>query len=279
MSSQPPDQEETFSQLRSLERKGLEALDVGDFDLAAKLLLDVVTGYERIDDPLLTHSAGYFLGVALAGQGKLEQAALVWEEVIERGWDSPVAFNRLVRYYESRNETAAIQRLFERLHRTAHERTGEFFSYPEAVQTDAAGHHPVADDLPAGTRRLLVGDDEPAVCGLVERAVKPDGFTVLFAFDGRRALRIVLTVRLDAVVLDYFMPGYTGLDVLYRMRAEGLDTPAVIISGRHDPQMVEDAAHLGATWIAKPFTPEALAGTVRRLMQAEATGDSGAESD
>lgn len=278
MSSQPPDQE-TFSELRSLERRGLEALDVGNFDLAARLLLEVVTGYERIDDPLLTHSAGYFLGVALAGQGKLEQAARVWEEVIERGWDSPVAFNRLVRYYESRNEEAAIQRLFERLHRTAQERTGDFFSYPDAVQKDAAGHHPVADVLPAGTRRLLVGDDEPAVCGLVERAVRPDGFTVLFAFDGRRALRIVLTVRLDAVVLDYFMPGYTGLDVLYRMRAEGLDTPAVIISGRHEPQMIEDATHLGAAWVAKPFTPEALAATVRRLTQAGEPGDSQAGRD
>jgi len=276
--SQPPDKE-TFSELRALERSGLEALDVGNYDLAARLLIEAVTGYERIDDPFLTHSAGYFLGVALAGQGKREQAARVWEEVIARGWDSPAAFNQLVRYYESRDDQEAIQRLFDRFHRAAYERTGEFFSTSNSVQRDDAGDHPVAEALSAGSHRMLIGDDEPKVCELVERIFTPEGFTVLFAFDGRRALRIVLTVRLDVVVLDYFMPGYTGLDVLYRMRAEGIDTPAVIVSGRHEPQMIEDATRLDAAWVAKPFTPEGLAAIVHRILEDDASGDSRAGHD
>lgn len=59
-------------------------------------MVEVVAGYEKTGDLLLTSSAGYYLGVALAGQDKPDRAARVWEQIIARGWDSPAAFNQLV---------------------------------------------------------------------------------------------------------------------------------------------------------------------------------------
>jgi len=91
-------------------------------------VVEVVAGYEKTGDLLLTSSAGYYLGVALAGQGKPDRAARVWEQIIARGWDSPAAFNQLVRYYEARARSDDVKRLFVRLHRSAEERTGEFFA-------------------------------------------------------------------------------------------------------------------------------------------------------
>lgn len=269
---EPPDNGEpdALSRFRSLERRGLDALDAGNFDTAAKLLLEAVAGYESVRDALRTNSAGYYLGVAFAAQGKTKQAARVWEEIIDRGWDSPAAFSRLVRYYESQDRPDEVRRLFKRLQRAAAERTGEFFAVP-----DEEGQQPNEDDAADEAvldhpRRVLVADDEPSVCELVERALEPEGYTVVKARNGHHALRIILSTRLDLILLDYLMPGYTGLDVLYRLRAEGIQTPVLVISGRHEPQMVEDATRLDATWVEKPFTPQALADMARNAIRASA---------
>jgi DNA-binding response OmpR family regulator len=112
--------------------------------------------------------------------------------------------------------------------------------------------------MPDDRRRVLIADDEPAVCALIERVLGPRGYSVLEVSNGYDALRITLTTRLDLIVLDVFMPGYSGLDILYRVRAEGIETPVIVISGRPDDQMVDDAKTLGAIWMAKPFDGEAM---------------------
>ena len=73
-----------------------------------------------------------------------------------------------------------------------------------------------------------------------------------------QALNTILTESLDLIILDVFMPGHTGLDVLYRIRAEGIRTRVIVISGRGDEQMVRDAEQLGAEWLGKPFSVKAL---------------------
>jgi CheY-like chemotaxis protein len=271
-SSDPTEQTE-LSRLRSLERDALEALDGGDFVRATKLLVEVVEGYEETGNTLLINSAAYYLGVALAGQGHIDNAVGIWEEIIEHGWDSPAAFSRLVRYYQSRDRPDKVERLFERFQRAATERTGEFFTYPGSDEQEPLEPETAEASSDAGSRRLLIADDEPTICDLVARAVEPDGFTVLRAANGQRALRIILSTQLDVIVLDHLMPGYTGLDVLYRLRAEKIDKPVLMISGRHDAQVIEDSTRLGATWLAKPFDVETFAETVR-----EATRSSDAQT-
>ena len=55
------------------------------------------------------------------------------------------------------------------------------------------------------------------------------------------------------VFLDIYMPRLSGLDVLYRMRAEGDRTPVIVISGRPHATMVQDAKVLGARFANKPM--------------------------
>lgn len=265
--SSGPAEREDLDRLRSVERDALEALDAGNFDRAVELLIEAIEGYERVGNPLLINSAAYYLGVALAGLGKMDNAVGIWEEIIEHGWDSPAAFNRLVRYYQSRNRPDEVEKLFERFQQAANERTGEFFAYPEPDASEPPELDRALASEDTDSPRLLIADDEPSVCDLVARAVEPDGFTVVRAANGQRALRIILSTQLDVIVLDHLMPGYTGLDVLYRLRAEKIDAPVVMISGRHDPQVVEDSTRLGATWLAKPFNVETFAETVRKAVR------------
>ena len=253
--------------VRSAERRGLEALEAGDFETASDFLLQAVSGYEELGDQKSTNSAAYYFGVSLAAQGKTAQALRVWEEVVERGLDSPSAFTRLIRHYQGQNEPEKVRRLVERFGKAATERTGEFFAAVQ--QTQNAQHsreRTKAGADPAGRPRALIADDEEGILRVVSRALQLIGYDVIGALDGTQALEAILNEPLDLIILDVFMPGHTGLDVLYRTRAEGIDTDVIVISGKGDEQMVLDAQRLGAEWLGKPFEIEVLADMAKQVL-------------
>jgi two-component system, OmpR family, response regulator MprA len=80
--------------------------------------------------------------------------------------------------------------------------------------------------------RILVVDDEPALRGALERALRLDGYDVGLAEDGAHALAAVAHAPPDAVVLDVAMPGVDGLEVCRRLRAGGDRTPVLMLTAR-----------------------------------------------
>ena len=67
--------------------------------------------------------------------------------------------------------------------------------------------------------RILVVDDDPAVSGALQRALRLDGYEVTLAGDGPQALEELAIRPPDAVILDIGLPTIDGLDVCRRMRA------------------------------------------------------------
>lgn len=253
--------------VRDAERSGLEALEAGDFESASRLLLEAVGGYEELGDQRGTNSAAYYLGVALAEQGKISQALAVWEEVVDRGLDSPSAFTRLIRHYEEQNDATQVRRLFDRLGQAAHERTGEFFAAVDRTHRERRFRDLAAGASASGGAPLaLIADDEVGIRSVVERSLQSVGYEVAKVEDGTAALEAILARPFDLIILDVFMPGPTGLDVLYRIRAEGIRTQVIVISGRGDEQMVRDAQRLGARWLGKPFDIEVLEDMARKFL-------------
>ena len=80
--------------------------------------------------------------------------------------------------------------------------------------------------------RLLVVDDDPAMCDLVRRLLGREGWEVETAPDGETGLRMARARRPDAVVLDIVMPGRDGWSVLQGLRAEPAlaGTPIVVVT-------------------------------------------------
>ena len=74
--------------------------------------------------------------------------------------------------------------------------------------------------------RVLVADDDPAVRGALDRALRLEGYDVTLTSDGQEALEAVWAAAPDAVVLDLLMPGVNGFETIQRLRAE---QPAVAI--------------------------------------------------
>jgi two-component system response regulator PrrA len=114
---------------------------------------------------------------------------------------------------------------------------------------------PEMADVVAETRwRLLVVDDDPAICRGLARALGASGFLVEVAGGGEAALRLLSTGLQDAVVLDICMPDLEGIAVVRGIRAAGSDVPVLILSGLDDVDSRIAGLAAGADdYVVKPF--------------------------
>ena len=111
---------------------------------------------------------------------------------------------------------------------------------------------------------ILVVDDEPALRELLVDVLTDEGYTVLAAPDGRRALDLVPTERPALVLLDIMMPGLSGHEVVGRLREVPESPPVVLMSagvvpdGRLAPPVV--------VFLPKPFKLDQLLATIARVL-------------
>ncbi|TDG11864.1 response regulator transcription factor [Seongchinamella unica] len=124
-------------------------------------------------------------------------------------------------------------------------------------------------------RILLVEDDDSLAVGLVKGLGK-EGFTVDHVASGKMALAALRAEPPDMVVLDLGLPDMDGLDVLSRLREDGLRTPVLVLTARD--QLDDRIAGLDSgadDYLAKPFDMQELAARLRvferRLSTASAT--------
>lgn len=97
---------------------------------------------------------------------------------------------------------------------------------------------------------ILLVDDEPIVCMAIQSLMdwQAHGFSVqLAAFSGKQALEILKQhPEVEIVVTDISMPGMTGLELIEKIHAMGLDPVIVVLSAFDDYQLVRQAFRLGA---------------------------------
>jgi CheY-like chemotaxis protein len=102
-------------------------------------------------------------------------------------------------------------------------------------------------------RVVLVVDDDTILCRFIADALEPEGYCIVRAADGRRALAAVDEANPDLILLDVNMPGIDGWKVLSELRAKaGPHRPIVVMTGQYQGQ--ERALESGAQgYLAKPF--------------------------
>jgi DNA-binding NtrC family response regulator len=108
-------------------------------------------------------------------------------------------------------------------------------------------------------QRILVIDDEPVVGLSFKRILTPDGHEVEVFQDPQAGLRAALSGSFDVIFTDLMMPGMTGIEVLREIRASGLPSEVVIITGHSTVETAVEAMKQGATdYLSKPFSPDQL---------------------
>ena len=113
---------------------------------------------------------------------------------------------------------------------------------------------------PAPQRRALVADDDPSIRTFLHDFLEHCGFEVRTAPDGATALALFHAEQFDVVLVDFQMPGMTGLEIATEIRRANANIPIGLITGvanTLDPQTVSRS---GITRIFhKPFNLEELA--------------------
>ena len=121
--------------------------------------------------------------------------------------------------------------------------------------------------------RVLVVDDESNIVELLEVSLKFQGFEVFTASSGTAALDKAREVRPDAVILDVMMPGMDGFGVLRRLRAEGIDAPALFLTARDTVADKVTGLTLGADdYVTKPFSLEEVVARLRVILRRAGKG-------
>ncbi|HEY3561350.1 MAG TPA: response regulator transcription factor [Kribbella sp.] len=121
--------------------------------------------------------------------------------------------------------------------------------------------------------RVLVVDDDEAVCRSLAVALARDGYEVLTGDGGGAALALTASAAVDAIVLDVAMPEPNGLEVCRRLRSRGDRTPILMLSAR---ELVDDRVtglDAGADdYLTKPFALAELRARLRALLRRNESG-------
>ena len=102
--------------------------------------------------------------------------------------------------------------------------------------------------------RILVVDDDPDLRGILQDRLTSRGYRVETAENGHDALTKLDQTDFDGVLLDYPMPGITGLTVLQHIRQHHPLLPVVMMTGQTSSQVPAQARAAGArACLLKPF--------------------------
>ena len=119
---------------------------------------------------------------------------------------------------------------------------------------------------------VLVADDDEDILLLVTTRLRRDGFDVVSASSGDRALALARERKPALAVLDIGMPGLDGLEVLEQIRAdeELSGTLVLLLTAKAQESDVRRGYEAGAdAYVRKPFSPAELSKRVRELLDGE----------
>jgi two-component system alkaline phosphatase synthesis response regulator PhoP len=116
--------------------------------------------------------------------------------------------------------------------------------------------------------RILIVEDERAVARGLEYGLNSEGFTVLWADTGQRALELARSQDPHLVLLDIRLPDTSGFDVCRQLRAEGKRMPILMLTARDEELDKVLGLELGADdYVVKPYSLRELISRIRALLR------------
>ncbi len=116
--------------------------------------------------------------------------------------------------------------------------------------------------------KVLVVEDDARLRGMLRRYLRENEMEVSDAVDGNHMQRLLLRERFECIVLDLMLPGRDGLAICRALRAEGSQTPVIMLTAKG--ALTDKIAGLesGADdYLAKPFEPAELVARIRAVVR------------
>jgi two-component system OmpR family response regulator len=128
-------------------------------------------------------------------------------------------------------------------------------------------------------KHILVVDDEPAICELVQNYLSVEGFRVSTAEDGEAMRRVMASAPVDLVILDLMLPGQDGFSLTRYLR-EHSDVGIIILTGKVETVDRVVGLEMGADdYLAKPFDLRELLARVRSVLRRAGASHKHANAD
>jgi two-component system phosphate regulon response regulator PhoB len=117
---------------------------------------------------------------------------------------------------------------------------------------------------------ILVVEDEESIASIIKYNLKREGYIILSSQDGLDAVSVVKTHKPDLILLDWMLPGISGIEVcrIIRSTPEVCNIPIIMISARGEEVDKITGLDKGADdYIAKPFSPPELIARIRAVLR------------
>jgi len=128
------------------------------------------------------------------------------------------------------------------------------------------------------SQTVLIVDDEYAIRDMLRMALELANFRCIEAENIREAYRLIVDAPPALVLLDWMLPGGTGLELLNRLKREDLtrDMPVIMLTAKTAEDNVIQGLDVGADdYITKPFAPRELIARVKALLRRTGNGTEG----
>ncbi len=119
-------------------------------------------------------------------------------------------------------------------------------------------------------KHILIVEDEPAIRDMVAFALRRAGMDPAHAADARAAQNMIVERVPDLILLDWMLPGMSGLDLARRLRKEELtrDVPIIMLTARGEETDRVGGLEAGVDdYVVKPFSPRELIARINAVMR------------
>ena len=128
------------------------------------------------------------------------------------------------------------------------------------------------------SKKVLVVDDEPSIREMLRLALAISDFDFVEAQDIHEAYRVIVDDAPDMVLLDWMLPGGSGIELLRRLKKGGAtqSLPVIMLTAKTHEDNVIQGLELGADdYITKPFAPKELIARIRALLRRSSSDQAG----
>jgi DNA-binding response OmpR family regulator len=116
--------------------------------------------------------------------------------------------------------------------------------------------------------RILLVEDDPKLAKFIESELSLEGYHVTVAPNGLDGLTIARDAQPDLLILDWMLPGISGLDLCLRLRSTGVQVPIIMLTAKDEVPDRVTGLNAGADdYVTKPFSMEELLARVKARLR------------
>jgi len=115
----------------------------------------------------------------------------------------------------------------------------------------------------------MVVDDEPALCRILERIISGEGYKVIVAMDGEKALALFKEHNPEVVLLDLMLPGMNGQEICRRIKELSPVTKVIFLSAKATPKGTAELRELKSEadgYLPKPASSRQILSSIQKVL-------------